>query len=246
MATAITLPEGAPEEVITHSFVRDVDLTPFGFTGNLALITIDNGLDHTRPNTLGAKTLMELDAAITDALSRKPAGIAIIGKPFIFAAGADLSGLAFLSEREQSIAFGKLGHDVFRRLDESGTPTFAFINGLALGGGLEIGLHCNYRTLASTAFTALPEVFLGLIPGWGGATILPKLIGPERAVQVIIGLKMLSHSVLWTQSLNPQIFLKNQLHLLHQFLAAQQKSNVKIIQQILHGMQHLLQVAQLR
>ena len=187
MATAITLPEGAPEEVITHSFVRDVDLTPFGFTGNLALITIDNGLDHTRPNTLGAKTLMELDAAITDALSRKPAGIAIIGKPFIFAAGADLSGLAFLSEREQSIAFGKLGHDVFRRLDESGTPTFAFINGLALGGGLEIGLHCNYRTLASTAFTALPEVFLGLIPGWGGATILPKLIGPERAVQVIIG-----------------------------------------------------------
>ena len=187
MATEITLPEGAPEEVITHSFVRDVDLTPFGFTGNLALITIDNGLDHTRPNTLGAKTLMELDAAITDALSRKPAGIAIIGKPFIFAAGADLSGLAFLSEREQSIAFGKLGHDVFRRLDESGTPTFAFINGLALGGGLEIGLHCNYRTLASTAFTALPEVFLGLIPGWGGATILPKLIGPERAVQVIIG-----------------------------------------------------------
>jgi 3-hydroxyacyl-CoA dehydrogenase/enoyl-CoA hydratase/carnithine racemase len=187
MATAITLPEGAPEEVITQSLVRDVDLTPFGFSGNLALITIDNGLDHTRPNTLGAKTLMELDAAITDALSRKPAAIAVIGKPFIFAAGADLSGLAFLSEREQSIAFGKLGHDVFRRLDESGTPTFAFINGLALGGGLEIGLHCNYRTLASTAFTALPEVFLGLIPGWGGATILPKLIGPERAVQVIIG-----------------------------------------------------------
>ena len=187
MATAITLPEGAPEEVITHSFVRDVDLTPFGFSGNLALITIDNGLDHTRPNTLGPQSLLALDAAITDALSRKPAGIAIIGKPFIFAAGADLSALAFLNKREQAVAIGKLGHDVFRRLDESGTPTFAFINGLALGGGLEIGLHCNYRTLASTAFTALPEVFLGLVPGWGGATILPKLIGPERAVQVIIG-----------------------------------------------------------
>jgi 3-hydroxyacyl-CoA dehydrogenase/enoyl-CoA hydratase/carnithine racemase len=187
MATAITLPEGAPEEVITQSLVRDVDLTPFGFSGNLALITIDNGLDHTRPNTLGPQSLLALDAAITDALSRKPAGIAIIGKPFIFAAGADLSALAFLNKREQAVAIGKLGHDVFRRLDESGTPTFAFINGLALGGGLEIGLHCNYRTLASTAFTALPEVFLGLVPGWGGATILPKLIGPERAVQVIIG-----------------------------------------------------------
>jgi 3-hydroxyacyl-CoA dehydrogenase/enoyl-CoA hydratase/carnithine racemase len=85
------------------------------------------------------------------------------------------------------VAIGKLGHDVFRRLDEIGIPTFAFVNGLALGGGLEIALHCNYRTLATTAFTALPEVFLGLVPGWGGATILPKLIGPERAVQVIIG-----------------------------------------------------------
>ena len=187
MATTITLPEGAPEEVITQSLVRDVDLTPFGFKGSLALITLDNGLDHTRPNTLGPQSLMALDAAITDAVSRNPAAIAIIGKPFIFAAGADLSGLAFLSTREQAVAIGKLGHDVFRRLDEIGIPTFAFVNGLALGGGLEIALHCNYRTLATTAFTALPEVFLGLVPGWGGATILPKLIGPERAVQVIIG-----------------------------------------------------------
>jgi 3-hydroxyacyl-CoA dehydrogenase/enoyl-CoA hydratase/carnithine racemase len=187
MATTITLPEGAPEEVITQSLVRDVDLTPFGFKGSLSLITLDNGLDHTRPNTLGPQSLMALDAAITDAVSRNPAAIAIIGKPFIFAAGADLSGLAFLSTREQAVAIGKLGHDVFRRLDEIGIPTFAFVNGLALGGGLEIALHCNYRTLATTAFTALPEVFLGLVPGWGGATILPKLIGPERAVQVIIG-----------------------------------------------------------
>jgi len=187
MTTAITLPEGAPEEVITHSLVRDVDLAPFGFNGSLALITLDNGLDHTRPNTLGPQSLIALDAAITDAVSRKPAAIAIIGKPFIFAAGADLSALSVLNQREQAVAIGKLGHDVFRRFDEIGIPTFAFINGLALGGGLEIGLHCNYRTLATTAFTALPEVFLGLVPGWGGATILPKLIGPERAVQVIIG-----------------------------------------------------------
>ena len=187
MTTPMTLPEGAPEEVVTHALVRDVDLTPFGFTGNLALITLDNGFDHNRPNTFGPQSLQALDAAITDAVSRKPAAIAITGKPFIFAAGADLSGLAFLNKREQALAIGKLGHDVFRRFDEIGIPTFAFINGLALGGGLEVGLHCTYRTLASTAFTALPEVFLGLVPGWGGATILPKLIGPERAVQVIIG-----------------------------------------------------------
>jgi 3-hydroxyacyl-CoA dehydrogenase/enoyl-CoA hydratase/carnithine racemase len=182
MATALVLPEGAPEEVITVAKVRDVDLTPFV----LALITLDNGLDHTRPNTLGPQSVASLDAAITEAISRNPAGIAITGKPFIFAAGADLSAMSFLTQREQALAIGKLGHDVFRRLGEIDIPTFSFINGLALGGGLEIGLHSKYRTLASTAFTALPEVFLGLVPGWGGATLLPKLIGPEKAVQVII------------------------------------------------------------
>ena len=186
MATEMKLPEGAPEEVITNALVRDVDLTPFGHKGSLALITLDNGLDHNRPNTFGPQSLAALDAAITDAIGRAPAAIAITGKPFIFAAGADLSALSFLNKREQSLAIGKLGHDVFRRFDECGIPTFAFINGLALGGGLEVGLHCNYRTLASTAFTGLPEVFLGLVPGWGGATILPKLIGPERAIQVIM------------------------------------------------------------
>ena len=186
MTTEIKLPEGAPEEVVTNALVRDVDLTPFGHKGTLALITLDNGLDHTRPNTFGPQSLAALDAAISDAIGRSPVAIAITGKPFIFAAGADLSALSFLSQREQSLAIGKLGHDVFRRFDECAIPTFAFINGLALGGGLEVGLHCNYRTLASTAFTGLPEVFLGLVPGWGGATILPKLIGPERAIQVIM------------------------------------------------------------
>ena len=66
-------------------------------------------------------------------------------------------------------------------------PSFVFYNGLALGGGLEIGLHADYRTVdASAPALALPEVFLGLIPGWGGATILPNLIGIENALKVVI------------------------------------------------------------
>lgn len=186
MSVDIKLPEGAPEEVVTQALVRQVDLSAFGAKGVLALITLDNSLDHNRPNTFGPQSLLALDAAITAATALNPTAIALTGKPFIFAAGADLSALSFITSREQSLGIGKLGHDVFRRLGESKIPTFAFINGLALGGGLEVGLHCHYRTLASTAFTALPEVFLGLVPGWGGATILPKLIGPERAVQVIM------------------------------------------------------------
>ena len=182
----VTPPAGAPEEVVTKALVREIDLAAFGASGSLALITIDNGLDHTRPNTLGPQSLQELDDAISKAENSPAVAIAIIGKPFIFAAGADLSGLPYVTEKSQSLAIGKFGHDVFKRLGRSKKTTFAFINGLALGGGLEVGLHCNYRTMASTALTALPECFLGIVPGWGGATILPKLIGPERAVQVII------------------------------------------------------------
>jgi 3-hydroxyacyl-CoA dehydrogenase/enoyl-CoA hydratase/carnithine racemase len=184
--TEVKPPAGAPEEVVTKALVREVDLSAFGAEGTLALITIDNGLDHTRPNTLGPASLQELDNAITAAENSSAVAIAITGKPFIFAAGADLSGLPFVTDKSQSLAIGKFGHDVFKRLGRSKKRTFAFINGLALGGGLEVGLHCNYRTMASTALTALPECFLGIVPGWGGATILPNLIGPERAVQVII------------------------------------------------------------
>ncbi len=182
----IKLPEGAPDEVVTNAILREVSLEPFGGSGKLALITLDNGMDHNRPNTFGAGSLASLQKAIEAAEASDAVAIAITGKPFIFAAGADLSGLSFLKDRSQALAIGKLGHDVFRKLGESKKPTFAFINGLALGGGLEVGLHCHYRTLATTAFTGLPECFLGLVPGWGGATILPKLIGAEKAVQVII------------------------------------------------------------
>jgi len=177
---------GAPDEVVTNAILRMVSLTPFGHNGELALITLDNGADHTRPNTFGATSLQSLSNAIDEATKSQAVAIAVTGKPFIFAAGADLSAMGFLKDKSQAIAIGDLGHEVFLKLHESKKPTFAFINGLALGGGLEVGLNCHYRTLASTAFTALPECFLGLVPGWGGATLLPKIIGPENAVQVII------------------------------------------------------------
>ena len=176
----------AKDEVVTKAFHREIDLKPFGFDGTLSLITLDNGMDHTRPNTLGPLSLAEFDNAITAAQNSNSSAIAVIGKPFIFVAGADLTVMSFIENREQALGIGQLGHKIYRRLLDSKKPTFSFINGLALGGGTEIGLNSHYRTMASTAFIALPEVFLGLIPGWGGATLLPKLIGPENATKVII------------------------------------------------------------
>ncbi|GAA1951322.1 3-hydroxyacyl-CoA dehydrogenase NAD-binding domain-containing protein [Agromyces allii] len=176
------------DEVVTHSFVRDIRLAS-GKT--LALVTLDNGRDHTRPNTLGAASLLEY-AEVLDALKvRAAAGeidaVAVTGKPFILAAGADLSKVAEIPDQETAKKFVQLGHYALAKLSDVGVPSFAFTNGLALGGGLEIGLHADYRTVdASAPALALPEVFLGLIPGWGGATILPNLIGIENALKVVI------------------------------------------------------------
>jgi 3-hydroxyacyl-CoA dehydrogenase/enoyl-CoA hydratase/carnithine racemase len=176
----------SPDEVITKCLRRDIDLSIFGHNGTLALLTLDNGLDYNRPNTFGEaglKLLGEMLDQVRDDASVN--AVAVTGKPYILAAGADLSRIPSVSKREQALEMGKLGHDVFRKLGELGKPTFGFINGLALGGGLEIALHCDYRTVATSANVALPEVFLGLVPGWGGAYLLPRLIGPEAAVQVI-------------------------------------------------------------
>ena len=176
----------ADGEVVTHALSRDVTLPHAGSTA--VLITLDNGHDHSRPNTLGPRGLGELGAAIDAALARDDiSAIAITGKPFILAAGADLSGLPKITAREQALAIARIGHAVFDKLHAAPVPTFAFINGMALGGGLEVTLHCDYRTVSKAAAgIALPECFLGMFPAWGGAFLLPNLIGPDRAVQVII------------------------------------------------------------
>ncbi|WP_024355965.1 3-hydroxyacyl-CoA dehydrogenase NAD-binding domain-containing protein [Leucobacter chironomi] len=180
--------EASADEVVTESYVRDVAL-PSG--GVLALITLDNGRDHTRPNTLGPRTLQGLERVLDEQRSRAAAGeiraVAITGKPFIFAAGADLSKVSTLATEQNARLMAQYGHRVLGKLGTLGVPSFAFVNGLALGGAMEIALNSDYRTLdASAAALAFPEVFLGIIPGWGGATLVPNLIGIEKALEIIV------------------------------------------------------------
>ncbi|MBO0787948.1 MAG: enoyl-CoA hydratase/isomerase family protein, partial [Actinobacteria bacterium] len=181
------------DEVVTRALVRDVEL-PYG-AGTMALITLDNGHDHTKPSTFGPGGLLELRDAIDavaartgpEAGERRIAAVGVTGKPFIFAVGADLKGVEHIGGREQAAAIAALGHAVFRRLGELDVPSFAFVNGAAMGGGLEIALHCEFRTVSSGATAVgLPECFLGLVPGWGGTYLLPRLIGPAGALKVII------------------------------------------------------------
>ncbi len=154
--------------------------------GDVALLTIDNGADWQKPSTFGAEALADLARALDELEAGTWVGLLLTGKPFSFAAGADIAefpGITAERAREGGVA----GHALFGRLRALPFPTLAAINGVALGGGIEIALHCDLRTVASSArHLGLPEVFLGLIPGWGGTQILPRLVGATGAVRVIV------------------------------------------------------------
>lgn len=180
----MTLPTH-PDEVVTRSLLRLVALP--GLDRPAALITLDNGHDHTKPNTLGLGGLSSLDTALDAAFAAEPAFVAVTGKPYIFCVGADLTGMPLLRDRDDALAVGRYGHRLFARLRDSPIPTFAFLNGATMGGGLELALHCHYRTLSTgAAAVAFPEVSLGLVPAWGGTQLLPNLVGIINALQVIV------------------------------------------------------------
>ncbi len=125
---------------MTRALVRDVEL-PYG-AGTMALITLDNGHDHTKPNTFGPAGLISLRDALDavagratpEAGEQRIAAVGVTGKPFVFAVGADLKGAELLESREQALGVARLGHAVYRRFGELGVPTFAFVNGAARRG----------------------------------------------------------------------------------------------------------------
>ena len=174
-------------EVVTHSVIAD-HVLPDG-AGTVAVIRLDNG-EPTRPTTLGARSLLEFGQAVAEQAQRARRGeisaLAVTGTPGYLAAGADLSSVSTLASADSARLMATLGHQAYQLLEDFPVPTFAFINGTAIGGGLEIALAAHYRPVSRAARgISLPEIYLGLIAGWGGIYRLPRLIGPEAAAQVI-------------------------------------------------------------
>jgi enoyl-CoA hydratase len=101
-----------------------------------------------------------------------------------FVAGGDIREMASLSP-EQAAAYGRIGHDVAQQLEALPVPAIACVNGYAFGGGTELALACDYIYATEAARFGLPEVKLGLIPGFGGTVRLPRAVGPARAKQLI-------------------------------------------------------------
>ena len=154
--------------------------------GPVGLVTIDNGADWRKPSTFGPEALASLSDVLDRLAEPEWRGLVLTGKPLVFAAGADITRFPGITP-ELARQGGKAGHELFGRLRELPFPTLAAVNGAALGGGLEIALHCDVRTLASSVrHLAFPEVFLGLFPAWGGTQLTPRLLGAEAAVRLIV------------------------------------------------------------
>lgn len=138
-------------------------------------------------NALNRETVGEIDSAFEGFLADEEARALIVtgSGSRAFVAGADiaeLSGLGTLQGQEYS----RRGQEVLTRLERSSKPTIAAVNGFALGGGLELALACQIRIASESASLGLPEVKLGLIPGFGGTQRLPRLLGRGKALELIM------------------------------------------------------------
>jgi 3-hydroxyacyl-CoA dehydrogenase/enoyl-CoA hydratase/carnithine racemase len=154
--------------------------------GPLALLTIDNGEDWQKPNVFGREALESLAERLEELEGGDWVGMVLTGKPFVFCVGADINEFHGVTA-EAARAGSRAGHELFGRISALPYPTLAAINGACLGGGAEIALHCDYRTIASSVrHFGCPEVFLGLFPAWGGTQIVPRIAGLEAAIRFIV------------------------------------------------------------
>ncbi len=143
---------------------------------NVAVLTVDN--PPVNPLSDGVRTGLH-DSLLKAESDESVVGVVVTGKGRAFIAGADISEFGGNVE-------GVSLNEVFSKLEHCSKPVVAAINGIALGGGLETALCCNYRIASHTAFVGLPEVNLGLLPGGGGTQRLPRLAGPSEALKMML------------------------------------------------------------
>src|SRR5205809_2045784 len=167
-----------------------MDLTHWKLTvdaDHLAWLVFDRA--GTATNTFSSEVLRELGKIAEHLASMPPKGIAILSaKENGFAAGADIDEFATLKDADEAIAFTTLGNEVFDKIEALPFPTVAMIHGFCMGGGTELGLACRYRVADDGPKTriGLPEVMLGIVPGWGGAKRMPKLVGAAAALDLML------------------------------------------------------------
>jgi 3-hydroxyacyl-CoA dehydrogenase/enoyl-CoA hydratase/3-hydroxybutyryl-CoA epimerase len=140
-------------------------------------------------NTFSADVMAEFTAIVERLGQEKPRGLVIrSGKDSGFIAGADVEEFTRVEDVDGALAIVRRGWDAFNRLAALPFPTLALVRGFCMGGGLELAIACRYRIAVDEPGTrfALPEVMLGILPGWGGVLRLPKLVGPQAALDMMM------------------------------------------------------------
>ncbi|MCL5245554.1 enoyl-CoA hydratase-related protein [Cellulophaga sp. 20_2_10] len=156
-----------------------------------AIVTINR---PKKLNALNKATILELHTAFTNLGADKSVKAIILtgSGDKAFVAGADISEFAHFTEEEGARLAGKGQDELFNLVENLSTPVIAAVNGFALGGGLELSMACHFRVASDNAKMGLPEVSLGVIPGYGGTQRLPQLIGKGRAMELIMTAGMIS------------------------------------------------------
>lgn len=143
---------------------------------------------HNPPaNVLNLSVLKELDLVLNELEEDEYVRVVIVtGTGRFFCAGADINELAHLHTVHGGSEFAVHGQALLNRIERSDKPVLAAINGTCVGGGLELALACHIRVAAAGVMLSLPEIKLGLIPGFGGTQRLPRIVGPSKAAEMIL------------------------------------------------------------
>jgi enoyl-CoA hydratase len=165
------------------------------------LLSVENSIatiTFNRPkalNALNAKLLTEFSAALDDISTNEAIHVLVLtgSGDKAFVAGADITELATLNPLQAKL-FAKKGHDAIGKLQSLSIPVIAAVNGFALGGGSEMALACDFIYASEAAKFGLPEITLGIIPGFGGTQRLPRLVGANMAKEMIFTGKLMAAS----------------------------------------------------
>jgi enoyl-CoA hydratase/carnithine racemase len=164
--------------------MADLQNAKYSVEDRIAIIT----LDHPPVNAFNSQTVQDLDAALDMALEDESVKVVIItgAGQMAFVAGADISEINQIKDAEHAEELLRAGHGVFRKVEQASKPVNAAINGICLGGGLELSMACHLRITGDRARIGQPEINLGIIPGWGGTQRLQRIVGPSKAAEMIL------------------------------------------------------------
>ena len=207
--------------------------------GNVAVVTIN------RPevlNALNSQVIHELDAVLTEIKAREDLHVVVItGAGRAFVAGADIAEMSEYSAADAK-AFSISGNNVFMRLTRFSRPVIAAVNGFALGGGCELAMACDYRIASEKAKFGMPEVGLGIMPGFGGTQRLARIVGMSTATELVLTSRTIDAEEALKIGLVNRVYpademLEKAMELAHQIAAKPQVAVRQAKQSIRLGMQ---------